>query len=289
MKMFGVNVRRLYLFSWKPLSIFFVVFCLLSTAQAKDYKISNVEIKGNLRIEASTIESLLGLSGNVNLSAAKLNDSIQDIRDSGLFESVSADVSDGSLLITVVENPTVNAVVFEGNSRFDDDLLRPLVQTLTRRVYSVSQVRDDANAIAAAYADQGRISASVEPRIIRRADNRVDVIFEIIEGGIVEIERISFIGNRTFSDRRLRRVIGTKQAGLLRMLVTRDTFVEDRVEFDKQLLKDFYLERGYVDFKILSVNSELSKTRGSFFLTFKVQEGSSFNLAKLASQPFYQM
>jgi len=281
MKMFGVNVRRLYLFSWKLLSIFFVVFCLWSTAQAKDYKISNVEIKGNLRIEASTIESLLGLSENVNLSAAKLNDSIQDIRDSGLFESVSAEVSNGSLLIAVVENPTVNAVVFEGNSRFDDDLLRPLVQTLTRRVYSVSQVRDDSNAIAAAYADQGRISASVEPRIIRRADNRVDVVFEIIEGGVVEIERISFIGNRAFSDRRLRRVIGTKQAGPLRMLVKRDTFVEDRVEFDKQILKDFYLERGYVDFEILSVNSELSKTRGSFFLTFKVQEGQQFKFGQI--------
>jgi len=240
-----------------------------------------VEIKGNLRIEASTIESLLGLTDNVDLSAAKLNDSIQDIRDSGLFESVSADVSDGSLLITVVENPTVNAVVFEGNSVFDDDLLQPLVQTLTRRVYSVSQVRDDSNAIAAAYADQGRISASVEPRIIRRADNRVDVVFEIIEGGVVEIERISFIGNRAFSDRRLRRVIGTKQAGLLRMLVKRDTFVEDRVEFDKQILKDFYLERGYVDFEILSVNSELSKTRGSFFLTFKVQEGQQFQFGQI--------
>ena len=281
MKMFGVNVRQFYVLSRSLLSIFFIVFCLSSSAQSKDYKISNVEIKGNLRIEASTIESLLGLTDNVDLSAAKLNDSIQEIRDSGLFESVSAEVSNGSLLIAVVENPTVNAVVFEGNSRFDDDLLRPLVQTLTRRVYSVSQVRDDANAIAAAYADQGRISASVEPRIIRRADNRVDVIFEIIEGGIVEIERISFIGNRTFSDRRLRRVIGTKQAGLLRMLVTRDTFVEDRVEFDKQLLKDFYLERGYVDFKILSVNSELSKTRGSFFLTFKVQEGQQFKFGQI--------
>ncbi|MDE0761062.1 MAG: hypothetical protein OSB27_05680, partial [Planktomarina sp.] len=130
MKMFGVNVRQFYLFSRSLLSIFFIVFCLSSPGQSKDYKISNVEIKGNLRIEASTIESLLDLTDNVDLSAAKLNDSIQDIRDSGLFESVSADVNDGSLLITVIENPTVNAVVFEGNSRFDDDLLRPLVKTL---------------------------------------------------------------------------------------------------------------------------------------------------------------
>ncbi|MDT1986805.1 MAG: outer membrane protein assembly factor BamA, partial [Planktomarina sp.] len=199
----------------------------------------------------------------------------------GLFESVLADVDDGSLIITVVENPTVNSVVFEGNNRLTDELLRPLVRTLPRRIYAISQVRDDANAIASAYADQGRISASVEPRIIRRSDNRVDVIFEIIEGGIVEIERISFVGNRSFSDRRLRRVIETKQAGLLRLLIRRDTFVKDRIEFDKQLLTDFYKQRGFVDFKILSVNSELSQTRDSFFVTFNIQEGQQFQFGKV--------
>jgi outer membrane protein insertion porin family len=257
------------------------IFCLTTSAYAQAFKISNVEVRGNIRIETATIESLLGLGEQSGLSAAELNDAIQDIRDSGLFESVLADVDDGSLIITVVENPTVNSVVFEGNNRLTDELLRPLVRTLPRRIYAISQVRDDANAIASAYADQGRISASVEPRIIRRSDNRVDVIFEIIEGGIVEIERISFVGNRSFSDRRLRRVIETKQAGLLRLLIRRDTFVKDRIEFDKQLLTDFYKQRGFVDFKILSVNSELSQTRDSFFVTFNIQEGQQFQFGKV--------
>jgi outer membrane protein insertion porin family len=283
MKMFGARVHLFYIFLRSLTAIYFMVFFVSSIAHANDYKISKVTIKGNLRIETATIEALLDLSSDVNWSAARLNDSIQDIRDSGLFEQVSADITDGALLITVVENPTVNSVVFEGNATASDDSLRPLVKTMPRRVYSKSQVRDDSNVIAAAYANQGRISASVEPRLIRRADNRVDVVFEIIEGGVVEIERISFIGNRAFSDRRLRRVIGTKQAGPLRMLVQRDTFAEDRVEFDKQLLKDFYLERGYLDFEILSVNSELSKTRGSFFLTFKVQEGPQFQFGQIAT------
>ena len=257
------------------------IFCLTTSAYSQAFKISNVEVRGNIRIETATIESLLGLGEQSGLSAAELNDAIQDIRDSGLFESVLADVDDGSLIITVVENPTVNSVVFEGNNRLTDELLRPLVRTLPRRIYAISQVRDDANAIASAYADQGRISASVEPRIIRRSDNRVDVIFEIIEGGIVEIERISFVGNRSFSDRRLRRVIETKQAGLLRLLIRRDTFVKDRIEFDKQLLTDFYKQRGFVDFKILSVNSELSQTRDSFFVTFNIQEGQQFQFGKV--------
>jgi len=169
------------------------------------------------------------------LTIGEVNDAVQRVRDSNLFESVSAEVQGNKLKLTVVEFPTVNEVVFEGNDRLGEKQLSALVRSQSRRVYSVSQVRDDANAIAEAYANQGRIAASVEPRIIRRSDNRVDVIFEIAEGGVVEIERLSFVGNGTFSDRRLRRVLNTKQAGLLRIFVQRDTYIEDRVEFDKQV------------------------------------------------------
>jgi outer membrane protein insertion porin family len=179
--------------------------------------------------------------------------------------------------------------VFEGNDRLGDPQLSALVRSQSRRVYSVSQVRDDANAIAEAYANQGRSAASVEPRIIRRSDNRVDVIFEIAEGGVVEIERLSFVGNQTFSDRRLRRVLNTKQAGLLRLFVQSDTYIEDRVEFDKQVLADFYNSRGYIDFQIQSVTSELSKTRDSFFLTFGFKRGSNFLLASSPQRQISKM
>ena len=144
-------------------------------------------------------------------------------------------------------------------------------------------MRDDANAIAEAYANQGRICrfcrAAYHPAVGQPC--RCD--FEIAEGGVVEIERLSFVGNRTFSDRRLRRVLNTKQAGLLRIFIQRDTYIEDRVEFDKQVLTDFYNSRGYIDFQVQSVTSELSKTRDSFFLTFRVQEGQQFSFGKITT------
>ena len=261
----------------------FAVLCLAQIAQAKGFQISSVTIEGNLRIETATIESLTNIEVGNFLSTGEVNDAVQRVRDSKLFEFVSADVKGSDLRITVVEFPTVNLVAFEGNDRLDEGQLKALVRTVSRRVYSVSEVRDDAKSIAAAYANQGRIAASVEPRIIRRSDNRVDVVFEIIEGGVVEIERISFVGNRAFSDSRLRRILNTKQAGLLRLLIKRDTFIPDRIEFDKQVLKDFYNSRGYVDFQILSVNSELSKNRGGFFVTFRVQEGQQFSFGKITT------
>jgi outer membrane protein insertion porin family len=257
---------------------------MVQAAQANDFEINEIIVDGNRRIETETIRSYTAIEAPTALTTGEVNDAVQRVRASNLFESVSAEVQGTRLKLTVVEFPTVNEVVFEGNDRLGDSQLSALVRSQSRRVYSVSQVRDDANAIAEAYANQGRIAASVEPRIIRRSDNRVDVIFEIAEGGVVEIERLSFVGNGTFSDRRLRRVLNTKQAGLLRIFVQRDTYIEDRVEFDKQVLADFYNSRGYIDFKIQSVTSELSKTRDSFFLTFRVQEGQQFSFGKLTSR-----
>ncbi len=155
------------------------------------------------------------------------------------------------------------------------------VRTFRRRVFSPAQADRDASSIAEAYSTQGRIAARVTPRIIRRADNRVDLIFEIFEGDVVEIERLSFVGNRVFSDRRLRRVLQTKQAGLFRALIRSDTLIEDRIEFDKQVLRDFYFSRGYVDFRTLSSNAELTEERDGFFLVFNVQEGQQFRFGEV--------
>ena len=259
------------------------VVCLFQIAHAQEFKISSLMIEGNRRIEAATIQSFSGIKEDSVLSVGDVNDAIQLVRDSELFESVAAEFKGTTLIINVVEFPTVNVVTFEGNKLLDETELKNLVRTSPRRVYSASQVSDDTNSITATYANRGHISASVEPRIIRRTDNRVDIVFEIIEGGVVEIERISFVGNRMFSDSRLRRILGTKQAGLFRLLVQRDTLIEDRIEFDQQILKDFYNSRGYVDFQTLSVNSELSKTKDSFFVTFHVQEGQQYKFGQITT------
>ena len=199
----------------------------------------------------------------------------------GLFESVEIEPVGNTLRITVVEFPTINRISFEGNRRIKDDALSALVQSSERRVYSPSQAERDAAALSEAYATDGRLAAKVTPRVIRRTDNRVDLVFEIFEGGVVEIERLSFVGNRVYSDRRLRRVLETKQAGLFRAFIRRDTLVEDRVEFDKQVLRDFYLSRGYIDFRTNSVNAELTRQRDGYFLVFNVQEGQQFKFGEV--------
>ncbi|KEJ88367.1 outer membrane protein assembly complex, YaeT protein [Sulfitobacter donghicola DSW-25 = KCTC 12864 = JCM 14565] len=250
-------------------------------AAAQQYTFNTVRIDGNQRIGDSAILSQAGIARGQAVSAGELNDAFQKLNNSGLFESVSITPQGNTLKITVVELPTINRISFEGNRRIKDDALESVIDSTARRVFNPAQAEKDANSIAQAYSSDGRLSARVQPKVIKRSQNRVDLVFEVFEGDNVEIERLSFVGNRKFSDRRLRRVLGTKQAGIFRRLVRRDTFVEDRVEFDKQVLRDFYFSRGYVDMRVNSVNAELTEERDGYFVGFNVQEGQQFKFGEI--------
>ncbi|MDP4032602.1 MAG: outer membrane protein assembly factor BamA [Pseudorhodobacter sp.] len=260
-------------------------FCglLVAQAQAQSYSFSNVIIDGNDRVDAASILRFAGISRGKVVTAGELNDAYQRIVNSGLFETVAVVPQGSTLVIRVKEYPMINVINFEGNKKLKDEDLAKIAKSQSRRAYSPAQAEADAAAITEAYRVAGRMAATVTPRLIRRSDNRVDLAFEIVEGKVVEIERLSFVGNRAFSDRRLRQVLETKQAGLLRAFVQRDTFIADRLELDKQLLRDFYLSRGYVDFQVLDATGEIARQRDAFFLTFTVQEGQEFRFGKITA------
>ena len=255
----------------------------LTPAHAQTYSFSSVSVEGNLRVDAATILGFAGINRGQSVSAGELNDAYQRINNSGLFESVTIDPQGSTLVIRVAEYPTVNVVDFQGNKRVKDEQLTSIITSRSRLVYSPSQAEADAASIAEQYRVLGRTAATVEPKIIRRTDNRVDLVFEIQEGRTVEIERLSFVGNRAFSDRRLRQVLETKQAGFLRQLIKGDTFQAERLEVDKQMLRDFYLSRGYVDFEILDASAELARERDATFVAFTVREGRSFNVGQVST------
>lgn len=243
---------------------------------AQSYQFNSVVINGNERVGDSAILARAGIRSGATISGGQLNDAYQNLQNSGLFESVAIEPRGGTLVITVTELPTLNQVRFEGNRRIKDEVLSEVIGSTERRVFNPAQAEKDAAAIAEAYSNDGRLSARVQPRIIRRSQNRVDLVFEIFEGGNVEIERLSFVGNRIYSDRRLRGVLETKQAGLFRRLIRRDTLVEGRIDVDKQLLRDFYLSRGYVDMRTSAVNAELTEERDGYFVAFNITEGQQF-------------
>src|SRR6056297_3532632 len=260
-----------------------VMLGLPGPAEAQNYRFNSVAIEGNQRVDGATILSYAGIARGETVSAAELNDAYQRILGSGLFETVAIEPQGSRLVIRVEEYPTINRISFEGNRRLKDEDLEGFIESRSRQVFSPSKAERDAAVLTEAYEQNGRISARITPKVIRRSDNRVDLVFEIFEGGKIEVQRIGFVGNRNFSDRRLRRVIESKQAGLLRAIIERDAFVEDRLQFDRQVLTDFYQSRGYVDFRVTSVNAELAQERDAYFVTFNVQEGQQFKFGEITT------
>ncbi|MEM9342640.1 MAG: outer membrane protein assembly factor BamA [Pseudomonadota bacterium] len=267
-------------------AVFLILPGSLVPAHAQ-FRFTNFVIEGNQRVDPGTVLSYSELRPGQSVSTSQLNQASQDIRASGLFETVELEPRGSTLVIRVEEFPTINQIAIEGNRRLDDDELLPLLRSSPRRVYSPTQAEQDAANIIGAYEEQGYLAASVTPRIIRRSDNRVDLVFEVAEGRVVENERVSFVGNREYSDRRLRRVLETKQAGLLRRFFRTDTFIADRIEFDRRVLRDFYLSRGYIDFQILDVSAELSRERNATFITFQVREGQQFSIGSVTATSTY--
>jgi outer membrane protein insertion porin family len=249
-------------------------------AQAQTFRFNSFDVSGNVRVDDSTIIGLTGIRRGETVSAGQVNAAVSALNASGLFETVTVTPRGGSLAIEVKEYPIIGIVNFEGNKRLKAEQLTEVVRTRAGRVLSPSVVEADARAIAELYGARGRIAAEVTPKVIPRGNNRVDLAFEIREGNVVEIERLSFVGNRAFSTYRLRQVLSTKQAGALRWLIQSDTFIAERISLDRRLLTDFYLSRGYVDFEILSVASELTRERDGFFLTFNIREGQQFKFGQ---------
>ena len=252
-------------------------------AIAQNYSFNSVAVEGNKRIETGTILTYAGIARGETVSAGDINEAYQRILASGLFESVEIVPQGGKLVIKVTEFPTINQISFEGNERLKDNELSSFIKLKPRLVFSPTQAERDAVTLTEAYAENGRLAARITHKIIRRSDNRVDLVFEIFEGGNTEVSRIGFVGNQVYSDRRLRRVLESKQAGLLRALIRKDTFVEDRLQFDQQVLRDFYVSRGYVDFRTTAVNAELARERDGYFLTFNVEEGQQFAFGEITT------
>ncbi|MBL4812053.1 MAG: outer membrane protein assembly factor BamA, partial [Rhodobacteraceae bacterium] len=264
-------------------ALFAVLFLALAAAfaapaTAQNFTFNSVQIEGNQRIETGTILSYAGVTRGETITAGALNDAAQRIRATGLFASVDLVPRGGTLIITVVEYPTIYRINFEGNARLSDGELSALVRSAERRVYSPITAEQDVAALTQAYVVSGRVNATIAARIIERSDNRVDLVFVVSEGGVSEIERISFIGNRNYSERRLRGVLATKQAGPLRALISADTFIAERIANDREALTDFYVSRGYVDFQVQNVDVALTRARDAYLITINVQEGQRFSI-----------
>lgn len=238
--------------------------------------VSDVKVIGSQRVDPGTVLSYMKIKTGDRFDRQRLDESLKSLYGTGYFQDVKLRREGSVLLVEVKENPVINRIAFEGNQRIEDDAVAGEVQLKPRLVYTLSRAQADAQRIVDVYRRSGRFSATVEPKLIELEQNRVDLVFEITEGEPTEIDRIVFIGNKHFSDGQLRSVINTSETRWYRFLSSDDVYDPDRLAFDQELLRKYYLKNGYVDFQVLSAVAELQPDKSGFLITFTVEEGARY-------------
>lgn len=282
-KDFAMNYSKLFRCFCLSLFVFVSVFVMPDRAWAKGKPtvINKIEIEGMQRVEVDTVKSYILIKEGDVLSSVRLDTSLKSLFSTGLFADVKIAVDKGNVTFKVIENPIVNRIAFEGNKRIKEKQLQDEIQISSRSVYTRAKISSDVQRIIDVYKRSGRFAVTVEPKLIERPQNRVDVIFEINEGPTTYVRRINFIGNTQFSDGRLREEIATKEERWYRFFSATDTYDPDRLSYDKELLRRFYHRKGYADFKVKSAVAELVPDRSGFYITVTVDEGERYKFGGL--------
>jgi outer membrane protein insertion porin family len=244
--------------------------------------VQSISVEGNRRVEVETIRSYFKPGPGGRLDQAAVDDGLKALIETGLFQDVRINRgSGGQIIVSVVENPVIGRIAFEGNKKIKDEQLTTEVQSKARGTFSRAMVQSDTLRIAEIYRRSGRYDVRVTPEIIEQPNNRVDLIFTIEEGAKTGVKSIEFVGNNAFSSYRLRDVIKTRESNLLSFLASGDIYDPDRVEADRDLIRRFYLKHGFADVQVVAALTEYDPEKKGFNVTFKIEEGSQYRVGSV--------
>lgn len=243
--------------------------------------ITRIEVVGNIRVEEATVRQYLPFTEGEAYTEAKGDRALKELTNTGLFSEVSVDRFGSVIRVTLSENPVVNIVAYEGNSRLSDEDLSKESGLAPRQILTRARIQSDVNRIQELYRRAGRFSASIEPQLIDLGQNRVNVVFAIDEGPETGIKSISFLNNNVYSDSSLRQEIVTTESKWWNFFTSQDNYDPDRITFDREQLRRFYLRNGYADFRVDSAVAELARDRSGFYVTFTLSEGERYDFGNV--------
>src|ERR1700681_1629870 len=283
---FGLRVRGGLLAALMMFAVLAVatLAVLVVSSPAVAQAVSSIVVEGNRRVEVETIRSYFKPGPGGRLDQGRIDDGLKALIETGLFQDVKISPAGGRLVVTVVENPVIGRIAFEGNKKVKDEQLSAEIQSKPRGTFSRPMVQSDAQRIAEIYRRSGRYDVSVTPEIIEQANNRVDLIFTIAEGGKTGVKSIEFIGNVAYSSYRLKDIIKTHESNLLSFLGGGDVYDPDRVEADRDLIRRFYLKHGFADVQVVAALTEYDPEKKGFLVTFKIEEGQQYRVATVNFQ-----
>ncbi|WP_188063674.1 outer membrane protein assembly factor BamA [Sphingobium sp. KCTC 72723] len=248
----------------------------IATTIAPMGTVRSITVSGQQRLEPDTVLSYTKLRIGQAFTQESLDQALRDLYETELFADVQIRNDNGALTVEIKESPVINRIVLEGNKRLKEDKIRPEIKLAPRQIYTRSKVRADVARIIELYRRQGRFAASVEPKMVQLDQNRVDIVFEISEGPKSKVRQINIIGNEKFKDGDLRSQMVTKQSRWFRLFSSGTSYDPDRLAYDQQKLRQYYLTEGYADFRVISAVAELTPDKQDFIITYVVEEGDRY-------------
>ena len=262
-------------------AIFAVALLCVSSGVSYAQRVDAVRVVGAERIEDKTVLTYMDVPKGTVVDDEIIDQALKNLFATGLFADVAMRVTGNVLEVRVVENPIISRIAFEGNDDLKDEDLLSEIQLKSRHVFSRTRVQSDVKRLYQLYRRNGRFTANIDPKVVRLDQNRVDLVFEIDEGPVTKVSSIRFIGNKKYEDDQLRSVISTKESAWYRFLTSADRYDPDRVAYDEELIRRFYLSEGYVDFRIVDSSIELMQESQKFFITMTLDEGERYKVGDI--------
>src|SRR3982075_2099908 len=260
------------------------VAATLVSSPAFAQTVSSIEVEGTRRVEVEAIRSYFKPGPGGRLDQGSIDDGLKALIETGLFQDVKINQTGGRLVVAVIENPVIGRLAFEGNKKVKDEQLSAEIQSKPRGTLSRPMVQSDAQRIADIYRRSGRYDVRVTPEFIEQPNNRVDLVFTIVEGSKTGVKSVDFIGNNTYSSYRLKDIIKTHESNLLSFLGGGDVYDPDRGEADRDLIRRFYLKNGYADVQVVAALTEYDPEKKGFLVTFKIEEGQQYRVGSVDFQ-----
>lgn len=257
---------------------FLMLGLMFMTTHAHAQRVDNISVVGAERIEDTTVLTYMDVVRGSVVNEEAIDQALKNLFSTGLFADVSIRMNGNNMIVKVVENPIISRIAFEGNDDLKDEDLLSEIQLKPRHVFSRTRVQADVKRLYQLYRRNGRFTANIDPKVVRLDQNRVDLVFEVDEGPVTKVSSIRFIGNKKYEDDQLRSVITTKESTWYRFLSSADRYDPDRVSYDEELIRRFYLSEGYVDFRIVDSSIELMQENQKFFITMTLDEGARYKV-----------
>ncbi len=235
-------------------------------------------------MDQKAVAQMLGVKIGDDIKIFDLNKGVARLYRTGLFKDISVDLKGSTVVVEIEENPILNRITIEGNDELDDETLQAEIGFQSRQPYSPSKVQSAVDRMLQVYKRSGIFSVEIEPKVIERENSRVDLVFEVEENDKTYILDIEITGNKSFSKSELKSVLLSREKRWWRFLSSFDTYDEDRVEYDKELLRRHYRSNGFIDMKINSFSAGLSPDRKGYFMSISIEEGERYNFGKITLQ-----